>query len=181
MGRKKVIDSYVHNPANPVYVARKNLENARYEFNQLMAKRWIEHSERLQTELDRAILREMENGTNISEICRMYDTSSRNTIYALIERARERQQWKRELNGTDTEAGDFDVTTTEHPGSGGRQAYLVSTHNSWVHGKHEATLTVWDGEPWFLDTNADTPLHSELRDNWTTSPIANRVRQMEEN
>lgn len=80
--------NYVFDPNNPVYRARKAVDHARQEFDREVALLWRERSLGLQADLYRAVLEQVNNGTSVAELCRMYDTTSRNTIYDLIERAR---------------------------------------------------------------------------------------------
>lgn len=79
---------YVFDPRNPVYRARKALEDGKSEFEAEMARLWQERSLSLQMDLYRTLIEELDKGTTVAELCRMYRTTSRNTVYDLIERAK---------------------------------------------------------------------------------------------
>lgn len=166
--------------------AREAEKMLRLRFEAEKQAEWLEVSSQARHEVESAVWEAYQAGTPVTQIAVHYGTKNRGTIYEIINKRKQYQTLVPSVAPTTRDLFTVEVTGRE----AGKNIYRVVTDPAWTHGEHTATFYIepemigngitYPEEAIFLDRPADTPLHSELRDNWTTSPIANRVRQMEE-
>lgn len=77
---------------NPIRNAKTRLQRLRAEFDAAKEREWVKVQGAAQTELEDAIWSaKHDDGLSVYAIARLYGTTNRNTIYALLERATERK------------------------------------------------------------------------------------------
>lgn len=85
-GRPRI--EYEFDPSNPVYKARQAIDDARRQFEERMAVEWARESTRVQDRFYRVLL-DWSDKVSVSELCRMYGTKDRATVYRLIDEAKD--------------------------------------------------------------------------------------------
>lgn len=172
-------------PNNPTFVPqdprikalKMQLASLHNEMRENMEQEYAEASRTIQETIDDIAYSYYENGASVAAVSQRLGVKN----WRIGREALNRVEKRRNVLKTGTVSEMMQAWTVEtlgdHPS--GRTAYRVQTKDYWTGGAHTATLNVWDGEPWFDDTDTTTPLHAELRDNWATSPIAAHIKELE--
>ncbi len=174
-----------------VMMYKQELVVLRSVLREKMEREYDEKSADIQFHIDTIAYSYAQQGESVAKIAKRIGTTNWKTASECVARAKSRMGVAQKMDKRQNEA--FTVTLSGTHRSGLAQ-YVVHTDPSWVHGAHVAKfyvqpqaaglggMVIPEGPEFYdLDEDTTTPLHSELRDNWTTSPIADRVRQMEEN
>lgn len=170
--------------------AREAEKMLRLRFEAEKQTEWLEVSSQARHEVESAVWEAYQAGTPVTQIAVQYGTKNRGTIYEIINKRKQYQALMPVIEPTERDLFTVD-RVPDHPS--GRSVYKITTDKAWTGGAHTATLYVepemeangmtYPEEAMFLDDvdATRTPLHDELRNNWTTSPIAARIKEMEEN
>lgn len=173
-----------------VKMYKEQLVTLRAILRQEMEREYDVKSAEIQKNIDTIAFSYAENGESMSKVAKRLGTTNWKTAADAVRRARERAGVVERVSTQQAEAYTVD-RVPDHPS--GRSVYKITTDKAWTGGAHTATLYVepevtvngmtYPEEAMFLDDvdATRTPLHDELRNNWTTSPIAARIKEMEEN
>lgn len=173
-------------PDESVLLYKQQLTILRSRLRAEMEQKYQAESAEIQKKIDAIAFSYAENGESMAKVAKRLGTTNWKSAADAVSRARMRL--KPVVQVAETRAGDWTVDSVSE--YGGHNVYHVTTGKTWTGGSHTATLyvepeskglggMVYPEGPMFLDDDAMTPLHAELRDNWATSPIAAHIKELE--
>lgn len=165
---------------------RQELTTLRAILRDQMEREYDEKSAEIQRNIDTIAYTYAQMGESMAKVAKRLGTTNWKTAADAVARARARLGVSDKVEKTQADA--FKVETAGMAGA--RTIYKVITDKGWTGGAHTATLyvepatqgrdgLVFPEGAFFLDNPADSPLHSELRDHWDTSPIAAHIKELE--